>query len=168
MIPGIGGILARNLVAYAGSVEGVFSESVKTLTKIPGIGEVNARRIKNETIFKRAEKEIGFIQKNKIEALFYTDGKFPRRLKTCVDAPVLIYTKGNMNFDEQKVISIVGTRNATDYGKQVCDDLIGQFAERNYKILVVSGLAYGIDIQAHKSALKYGIANGRSCWAWFG
>lgn len=158
MIPGVGGILARNLVAYTGSAEGVFSESVKSLTKIPGIGEINAKRIKNDAIFKQAEKEISFIQKNQIRVLFYTDSDFPRRLKACVDAPVLIYTRGNLNLDEQKVISIVGTRNATDYGKQVCDELIRNFAERNYKILVVSGLAYGIDIQAHKSALKYGLA----------
>ncbi len=158
MIPGIGGVLARNLVAYTGSVEGVFSESLKTLIKIPGIGEINAKRIKDATIFKKAEKELNFIQNNNIEALFYTDKKFPRRLKSCVDAPVILYIRGSLNLNEQKVISIVGTRNATDYGKQVCDDLIKQFSERNYKILVVSGLAYGIDIQAHKSALKYGVA----------
>ncbi len=158
MIPGIGGVLARNLVAYTGSVEGIFSESLKTLTKIPGIGDVNAKRIKDSSIFKRAEKELNFIHKNNVTALFYTDSKFPRRLKSCVDAPVLLYTRGNLNLDEQKVISIVGTRNATDYGKQVCDDLIKEFSERNYQILVVSGLAYGIDIQTHKSALKYGVA----------
>lgn len=157
LIPGIGGILARNLIAYVGSVEGVFRESVKSLMKIPGIGEVNARRIQQKGIIQKAEKEIGFIEKNNIELLFYTDKNYPRRLKTCVDAPLLIYTKGNMNLDEQRVISIVGTRNATDYGKQVCDELIQQFSERNYPILVVSGLAYGIDVQAHKSALKYNI-----------
>ena len=158
LIPGVGGILARNLVAYTGSVEGVFSETLKSLTKIPGIGEINAKRIKDAEIFKKAEKELEFIQKNEIKALFYTDSVFPRRLKSCVDAPIILYTRGNLSLDEQRVISIVGTRNATDYGKQVCDDLIKQFAERNYKILVVSGLAYGIDIQAHKSALKYGVA----------
>ena len=157
LIPGIGGVLARNLVAYVGSVEGIFSESLKSLMKIPGIGEVNAKRIKNQNILGRAETEIEFIRKHKIETWFYTDDKFPRRLKTCIDAPVLIYSKGKMNLNEQRVISVVGTRNATDYGKRVCDELIQQFAERNYKILVVSGLAYGIDIQAHKSALKYNI-----------
>lgn len=157
MIPGVGGILARNLVAYVGSVEGVFRESVKSLMKIPGIGEINARRIQQKEIIQKAEKEITFIEKNHIELLFYTDKNYPRRLKTCVDAPLLIYTKGNMNLDEQRVIAIVGTRNATDYGKQVCDALIQQFSERKYPILIVSGLAYGIDIQAHKSALKYNL-----------
>ncbi len=155
LVPGIGGILARNLVAYVGSVEGVFSESVNALTKIPGIGEINAKRIKKRDVLEKAEKEIEFVEKHKIETLFYTDSNFPRRLKNCIDAPILIYTKGKMNLDELRIISIVGTRNATDYGKQVVDELIQQFSERNYQILVVSGLAYGIDIQAHKSSLKY-------------
>ncbi len=157
MVPGVGGILARNLVAYVGSVDGIFRESVKSLKKIPGIGEVNARRIQQKEVLQNAEKEILFIEKNNINLLFYTDKNFPRRLKNCADAPLLIYTKGNMNLDELRVISIVGTRNATEYGKQVCDDLIQQFSERKYPIIVVSGLAYGVDIQAHKSALKYNI-----------
>jgi DNA processing protein len=157
LIPGVGSVLARNLVAYAGSVEGVFRQSFQALKKIPGIGEVNARRIKNKQIFERAENELKFIEKYKIDVLFYTDKNFPRRLKNCVDAPVILYSKGKMNLDEQRVVSIVGTRNATDYGKEVCEKLIRDFAERNYPVLVVSGLAYGIDIQAHKMALKYGI-----------
>jgi len=157
LIPGIGGVLARSLIAYTGSVEGIFSESLKSLMKIPGIGEVNAKRIKNSNVLGRAEKEVEFIEKNNISAHFYTDKNYPRRLKNCSDAPILIYSKGTMNLNEQRVISIVGTRNATDYGKKLCDELIQKFAERNYKILVVSGLAYGIDIQAHKSALKYNI-----------
>ena len=78
-------------------------------------------------------------------------------MKGCIDAPVLIYTKGNLNLNEEKVVSIVGTRNATDYGKQVVDELVHSFAERNYKMVVVSGLAYGIDICAHRSAQKYNI-----------
>jgi len=157
IIPGIGGILARNVIAYVGSVEGVFKESLKSLQKIPGIGEINAHRIKDKDIFKNAEKELRFIEKNEIEVLFYTDKTFSRRLKTCADAPVLLYTKGNLNLNEQRIVSIVGTRNATNYGKQVCDELIQKFSERNYKVLIVSGLAYGIDIQAHKSALKYNL-----------
>jgi DNA processing protein len=157
MIPGVGGVLARNLVAYAGSVENIFRESVNTLKKIPGIGEVNARRIKNKEVFKRAEKELEFIQNKNIGVIFYTDENYPRRLKNCADAPVLIYTQGDMNLDMERVVSVVGTRNATDYGKQVCDELIRQISERNYSVLIVSGLAYGIDIHAHKSALKYGL-----------
>jgi len=157
MIPGIGGVLARNLVAYVGSVEDVFKEPEKILKRIPGIGEVNAKRIRKKDVFERAEKELEFIRKKNIDVIFYTDKNYPRRLKNCADAPVLIYTKGNMNPDGQRVVAIVGTRNATDYGKQACDELIRQFAERKYPVLVVSGLAYGIDVQAHKSALKYNL-----------
>ncbi|MDB4584204.1 DNA-processing protein DprA [Draconibacterium sp.] len=157
LIPGIGGVLARNLVAYIGSVEGVFSESLRSMMKIPGIGEYNAKQIRNANVLPEAEKEIEFIQKQGIQAHFYTDEGYPRRLKSCIDSPILIYTKGNMKLDEQRVISIVGTRNATDYGKRVVEDLIKEFSERNYNILVVSGLAYGIDIFAHRSALKFGL-----------
>lgn len=157
LLPGIGGILARNLVAYLGSVEDVFSASFKSLVKIPGIGEYHARRIKDANVLDRAEQEIAFIEKNNIKVSFYTDDSYPRRLKSCIDAPILVYTKGNMNLDKQRVISIVGTRNATDYGKQVVDKLVKSFAERKYEIVVVSGLAYGIDVHAHRSALKYNI-----------
>ena len=157
MIPGIGDVLARNLIAYVGSVEGIFGEKMKTLAKVPGIGEVNVRRIKENGILKKAEKEVEFILKENIKVLFYTEKEYPRRLKTCVDAPIILYTKGNMNLDEQRIISIVGTRNATDYGKHICDEFIMKIAERKYQALIVSGLAYGIDINAHKAALKYNL-----------
>lgn len=157
MLPGVGGVLARNLAAYVGSVEGVFSQSLKSLQKIPGIGTVNAARIKNADVLERAKQEVEFIDKYGIGVCFYSDKNFPKRLKNCADAPVLIYTKGNMDLDTQRIVSIVGTRNATDYGKAVCDKLIQDIAERNYNAIIVSGLAYGIDIQAHKSALKHNI-----------
>ena len=157
IVPGIGGVLARNLVAYVGSVDAIFAESTKSLQKIPGIGEINAHRIKDKSLFQQAEKEILFIEKNGIQPWFYTDKDYPRRLKNCTDAPILIYTKGKMNLNSTYVLSIVGTRNATNYGKQVCEELIQQISERNYNVLIVSGLAYGIDIQAHKAALKFGL-----------
>lgn len=157
MLPNIGGILARNLVAYIGSAEGVFAQSAKALTKVPGIGEHYARQIKNNNVLPRAEKELEYIAKNEIDIHFYTDTSYPRRLKNCIDAPLIIYTKGKMNLDTERVISIVGTRNATEYGKSIVNNLCREFAERKYNILVVSGLAYGIDIQAHRSALNYNI-----------
>lgn len=157
MLPGVGGVLARNLVAYIGSLEGVFKSSLPALRKVPGIGELNARRIKNAQVLERAEREVEFVLKNNIQVHFYTDSNFPRRLKNCVDAPVILYSKGNLNLDEQRVISIVGTRNATEYGRSVVEELVKSFAERGYQILVVSGLAYGIDIEAHRSAVKHNL-----------
>ncbi len=157
MIPGIGGVLARNLVSYTGSIEAVFSESKKNLLKIPGIGEVNAARIKNNDYLVKAEKEIQYINDHQIKVYFYTDTDYPRRLAGCHDAPVVLYAKGDFHFDMDRVVSIVGTRNATNYGKEFCDELVSEMAARNYHVLIVSGLAYGIDVQAHKSSLKNSI-----------
>jgi DNA processing protein len=157
LIPGIGGILAKNLIAYVGSPKAVFSESFNSLMKIPGIGEVNAKRIKNKEVLERAEKELEFIQKYKIKPHFFTDEDYPRRLKSCVDSPIILYTKGKMNLNEERVVCIVGTRHATEYGKKLTEELIENFALRKYNIIVVSGLAYGIDIHAHKAALKYNL-----------
>jgi len=154
IVPGIGSVLARNLVAYVGSVEGIFREPVSRLIKIPGIGEINARRIKERDVLSRAEEELQFIGMNRLKVFFYLDNDYPRRFRNCPDAPVIFYLKGNVNLDAGKAISIVGTRNATDYGRQVCDGLIRDLAARGHQFLVISGLAYGIDIQAHKSSLK--------------
>jgi DNA processing protein len=78
-------------------------------------------------------------------------------LKGCSDAPIVLYYKGNANLNERRIISVVGTRNATNYGKEICEELIRSFSEKSYPILVISGLAYGIDVYAHKACLKYNI-----------
>lgn len=152
LIPGIGDVLAKNLVAYCGSAEAVFKTPKWKLAKIPGIDTVRASAIAGFKDFKRVEKEIGFIEKNKIEPLFFTDEKYPKRLKNCSDAPILLYFKGDTDLNAEKIIAVVGTRKATDYGKEICEELIAGLASHN--VLVVSGLAYGIDIAAHKAALS--------------
>ncbi len=157
LIPGIGAVTARNLIAYVGSVEGVFQEKEKNLMKIPGVGEVNAQRIIRQNVLERAKREVDFILKEKIQTLFYLDDNYPARLKNCNDSPIILYFKGNANLNEMRVISIVGTRNATNYGKEICEELIRSFSERSYKMVVISGLAYGIDVHAHKACLKYNI-----------
>ncbi|MDP2336888.1 MAG: DNA-processing protein DprA [Bacteroidota bacterium] len=157
LIPGIGAVTARNLIAYVGSVEGVFLEKEKNLMKIPGVGEVNAQKVVRQNVLERAKREVDFIRKNQISAFFYLDDNYPARLKNCSDAPIILYSKGNANLNERRIISVVGTRNATNYGKDICDELIRSFSERSYQLLVVSGLAYGIDIHAHKACLKYDI-----------
>lgn len=157
MIPGIGSVLARNLIAHVGSIEGIFHEKLARLMKIPGIGEVNARRICEASVLDQAKQELEFIEKNQIRTYFYLDDDYPKRFTHCNDAPILFYFKGNASFNGEKVISIVGTRNATAYGRQMCDELLRELSEKGYKPLVVSGLAYGIDIQAHKSALKFNL-----------
>lgn len=157
LIPGIGAITARNLIAYIGSVEGVFQEKEKNLMKIPGVGEVNAQRVVRQDVLERAKREVEFILKNKISTYFYLDDNYPARLKNCSDAPIILFFRGNANLNERRIISVVGTRNATNYGKELCDELISNFSQRNYPLLVVSGLAYGIDVHTHKACLKYDI-----------
>ena len=155
LIPGIGPVTARNLIAYVGSVEGVFLEKEKNLMKIPGIGEVNAQRVVRQNVLDRANREVEFILKNHIQTFFYLDNNYPLRLKNCSDSPIVLYFKGNADLNQQRILSVVGTRNATNYGKEICNELIRNLSERNYPALVISGLAYGIDVQAQKACLKY-------------
>jgi DNA processing protein len=157
LIKGIGNNLAKNLIAYLGSEEAVFSEKQTTLAKIPGIGEVLSREIVNQNVLLRAEEEIDFILKNKIEALYYTDRDYPFRLKECNDSPIMIYSKGNCDLNNGKFVAVVGTRNATETGKENCKSLITDMAAALPNVTIVSGLAYGVDICAHKAALDAGL-----------
>lgn len=151
LIPNIGDVLAKRLVAYCGSVEAVFKEKRAALEKIPGIGTINVAGIVNLDVFERVEQEIRFIEKNNIQPIFYLDKEYPKRLTHCEDSPVMLYFKGDADLNAKKVISIVGTREATDYGRSLCEKLIKDLAP--LEPLIVSGLAYGIDICAHKAAL---------------
>lgn len=153
LVPGIGSITAKSLIAYCGSAHRVFSEKEKILRTIPGVGTVLAKNILQSRVLGRAEKELLFIEKNEVKAHFYLDDSYPQRLKACVDAPILLFSKGNANLNCSKVISIVGTRNATAYGRDLVDKFMVSLAERGYDVQIVSGLAYGIDIQAHRAAL---------------
>ncbi|MDP4210074.1 MAG: DNA-processing protein DprA [Bacteroidota bacterium] len=156
LIPGIGSINAKKLIAYTGNIEAVFSEKKKNLLKIPGIGDSLAANIINHSILERAEKEIEFIERYGIKYSYYLDKDYPSRLKNCEDSPVILFYKGDVEFNQTKVLSIVGTRNATDYGKECCNKLLSDLQSRRHDVLIVSGLAYGIDICAHRAALKNG------------
>jgi DNA processing protein len=156
-IPGVGSILAKKLIAYTGSIEAVFKEKKKNLLKIPGIGSTLAEVIVNSQNLEKAEAEIEFIKKYEIRYHFYLDDDYPARLKHCSDAPIMLFCKGNVDFNKQKVVSIVGTRNATEYGKEFCAKFVSEMGARHKDLIIVSGLAYGIDISAHRAALKNNI-----------
>lgn len=154
LIDGIGDVLAKNLLAYCGSAEQIFREKKSHLEKIPGIGTVNAGRIINSRhVLTRAEEEATFTDKHKIKVLFLTDPGFPQRLKHCHDSPILLYYKGNADLNNQKIVGVVGTRTPTDPGKEQTAKLIADLKDTN--ALIVSGLAYGIDIAAHKAACEH-------------
>ncbi len=157
LVPGIGSFTAKSLITACGSAVQVFGEQEKILRTIPGIGTVLAKNILQSKVLTRAVKEVEFISRNNVTAHFYLDESYPQRLTNCIDAPMLLFSKGNANLNPSKVISIVGTRNATEYGRELVDKLISDLAGRGYDLQIVSGLAYGIDIQAHLAALRHDI-----------
>lgn len=154
-IPNVGDILAKKLVAYCGGVEAVFTENKKALLGIPGVGEHVAKSVISHKVFDRVEEEIKFIEKNNIQPLFYLDEKFPKRLTHCADSPVMLYFKGEADFNAEKIIAVVGTRDNTKYGQDITEKFIADLKGQN--IIVVSGLAYGIDILAHRACVKEAI-----------
>jgi len=152
LIPGIGDVLLKQLISYCGGPEEVFKRNKAFLAKVPGIGEKLAASVHGFNNFERAEEEISFIKKHKIQTSFYLDDNYPSRLKDIADAPTLLYTIGNVDLNNSKIVAIVGTRKATDYGKSFTYELVNSLQE--YSCLIVSGLAYGIDYAAHKASVE--------------
>jgi DNA processing protein len=157
-IKGVGVTLARNLMEVMGDEEAVFKESISKLETIPRISKRLITEIRNSEVLRKAEKELEFVTKNNIHLLFFTDKNYPQRLNNCIDAPILMYAKGNVEFNRNKVINIIGTRNATKYGLDFCRDFVKDISQRFPDIQIISGLAYGIDICAHRAALKNGLS----------
>ncbi len=152
-IPGIGAINAKTLVSYCGDPATALKAKKSALMKIPGVGIKQAEAIINHRLraLERAERELLFIEEQKLQVCFYFEPAYPRRLKTCSDAPLLLYQKGRTNLNEARIISVVGTRNATRYGKKLCYQLIETLAA--YEPLVISGLAYGVDYTTHQACV---------------
>ncbi|WP_159636734.1 DNA-processing protein DprA [Sphingobacterium composti Ten et al. 2007 non Yoo et al. 2007] len=151
-IKGIGPKLSRTLLAYNGSIEEIFKSSKKQLLAIPNIGDALAENIISKSYQKEAEEEYNFILKHDIQVAWIEDKEYPKRLKNCDDAPILLYYKGTTSLNPPKTVSIVGTRNATQYGKRICEDFIHQL--KAFDVQIISGLAYGIDSFAHRESLK--------------
>jgi len=151
----IGPASARSLLSYFGNAEAVFSAPAGKILKVPGIGEKRISILNFDEALQKAEDELKFIEKHAVEVIFFTDASYPKRLKNCVDAPILLYSKGNADLNNKRIVSIVGTRNATEYGKDLCRQLVEDL--KQYDVLVLSGLALGIDVTAHKECLKNNI-----------
>lgn len=152
LIPKIGDVLVRQLISYCGSAEQAFKTPVSKLLKIPNVGQVIAQNMQDKSVLENAWQIIQEADKQAVELLFYTDKNYPNRLKQLYDSPVLLYYKGKADLNAQKTVAIVGTRQSTEYGKQTTENIIQELS--SYNPLIISGLAYGIDIVAHKSCLK--------------
>lgn len=150
LVPGIGPVLARTLVSYCGGVQEIFQMRKGQLERIPGIGRDRVVRIHSKEVFLKAEKEVSFIRRHSIEPLFYLDKEYPQRLRNCEDAPILLFFRGQCNLNAGRVVSIVGTRQFSSYGRDLTEKLVENLVR--YDVVVVSGLAYGIDIIAHRAA----------------
>jgi DNA processing protein len=160
LLKGVGDVLARHLLQYFGSATEVFKANRSLLERTPGIGAYTAEQVdmsRSEALV-RAEKELTFIDKNKITLYTITSEDYPIRLKECQDAPIVFYYKGIANLSSAKILSIVGTRRITDYGRKLTEIFIRDLASIFPDLLIISGLAYGVDVCAHRNALKYNLS----------
>lgn len=150
-VEGVGDIVAKKLLNHCGSAEAIFKTKASQLAGIDGVGQVLLKNLKSKEIFLQAELELNYIKNNNINYSFYKDENYPDKLKHCIDSPILLFTSGNIDLKNRKIISIVGTRQITSYGTEFCKKLIEDLAPLNP--IVVSGFAYGVDIVAHQMAM---------------
>jgi DNA processing protein len=156
MMPKVGPVVARQLIAGCGSVEAVFCEKPRNLLRIPGIGPAVVNELKPEAYLRTAEKELRWAEKKGISVLTWEEPEFPSRLQHVESSPLVLFYKGNADLNKPRIVSIVGTRSPSAYGKAMCERIVEELLP--YQPLLVSGLAYGIDAAAHKKCLDTGIA----------
>lgn len=152
LLSGVGSKRARAIIAHFESLEEFFVEKKLNLAKLPGISPHYLSVEHRLKALIESDKILTSVEKKGLKIVFYTDKDYPRRLKQCQDAPLLLYTQGNIEWNPTKIISVVGTRHATTYGKDLTLELI-EGLKPHYPT-IVSGMAYGIDIFAHQFALK--------------
>lgn len=151
-VPGIGSIKYKKLLETFGNATQVFKQNIKSLKKIESISDINAQAIKYFTDFDNIHALVEVHNKKNIEVVFFDDEKYPQKLTHCIDSPPFLFYKGNTNFNAEKMISIVGTRNCTEYGKKICEEIVSDL--KAYNVTIVSGLAMGIDVIAHKACIR--------------
>lgn len=154
-VPHIGDVTAKKLIAHCGSPEAVFANKTQQLQKIDGIGTFTIRGLHDAEHKEAAEAEYRFILDNDITYTYFNDSDYPDYLKHCIDGPMLLFKRGNINFEGRKIISVVGTRKITSYGTALCEELIAELAPLDP--IIVSGFAYGVDICAQRAAINHGL-----------
>lgn len=157
LAPAIGPVTARKLIKKAGTAKAVFQMSRNSMEKIPGIGPFISGSVLSASLLEEAAREVDFIERYQISPLYIGEPEYPQRLKECEDAPILLYAKGNKGLNTHRALSVVGTRKATAFGKEFCRDIVLELAAAIEDLVIISGLAYGIDVMAHRAALEAGI-----------
>lgn len=154
-VEGVGDVIAKKLLQHSGNAEEVFASKKSQLQKIDGIGSVVIKNLQDKSVFAKAEAELQFIAQENISTTYFQDENYPERLKHCNDSPVLLFQAGNIDLQNQRIISIVGTRQITSYGMEFTKKLIEEISPLNP--IIVSGFAYGVDIYAHQIAMDCGL-----------
>lgn len=152
---GIGPKTARFLMQNVESLEELFHENPTLLSKKTGVKPLFFKNMERDMALQLSVDVVDFHRKNGIKTIYFQDGHYPYKLNQCLDAPLNLFLKGNSYFNDFKYVAVVGTREATEYGRLLCRDLIASFVGKN--IVVVSGLAYGIDAWAHHYCLEFGV-----------
>ena len=154
-VDGVGDVMAKKLIAHCGSAEEVFKTPKNKLASINQISSIIIKNLTDKSIFEKAENELQYIQNHQIQTMYFQDDNYPMRLKHCYDGPVLLFSAGNIDLENPRIISIVGTRQITSHGTEFCRKLISDLAPLNP--IIVSGFAYGVDIVAHQAAMDMGL-----------
>lgn len=156
-VRGLKATLILQLIEAAGTASELFANIDSIHDILPGVTPELIAALSDKSVFDYAKKEMEFIAGNNIKLYCITDDDYPARLRECIDAPAAIYTLGNADLNARRIVSIVGTRHATEYGKDICSNFVAELARLQPDTLIVSGLAFGIDVCAHRSALKAGL-----------
>lgn len=154
-VPNIGDVSAKKLISHCGSAMAIFGDRQRNLLKIDGIGTHTLKHLFDTEHLEAAEAEYAYMLKNDITCTYFLDGAYPNYLKHCIDGPILLFQKGNIDLLQRKIISIVGTRNITSYGMAFCEQFIADVAPLDP--IIVSGFAYGVDICVQREAIKQGL-----------
>lgn len=155
LIKNVGSVTAKHLITHFGTPEAVFTASEAQLMQVEGLGRLRAGEIFRTNALTLAAEQLEFLDKYEIKVLFYTEEHYPQRLKDCSDAPVVLYYKGTADLNHPRIVSIVGSRMATPYGQLLCQQLVTLL--KDYDVLIISGLAHGIDVTAHRQSLLHHI-----------
>lgn len=151
----VGSITAKKLIQYCGSPSAIFTDKVHELSRLHGIGTAVTKELKDPGHLKKAEKELRFLQKENINITYFEDDEYPYFLRHCIDAPIVLFSRGKIDLARKKIISVVGTRNITSYGRAFCEQFISDIAPLDP--VIISGFAYGVDITVQKLAMEHGL-----------
>ncbi len=154
-IPFLGDGSIKKLIQIFGSAQEVLLQKKATLLAVDGIGDHKLQDFWNEEHLAFAKAELAYVQSNNIHLTTYTDRDYPERLKHCIDSPVVLFQRGNIDLSQRRILSIVGTRKVTTYGKAFIEKFIEEIAAFNP--VIISGFAYGVDIAAHKACIDHGL-----------